>query len=87
MPVRPASRRTPADLQAKRDQFVEAAKEIVAHRYPDINDQSYTSIIDEKSYRRLRDARGRGEQGCDAGVPVPGATFNDQLRKIRRTSC
>ena len=38
----------------KRDQFVEAAKRIMAQRYPDTNDRSYTSIIDEKSYRRLR---------------------------------
>ncbi len=67
----------------KRDQFVEAAKRIMAKRYPDTNDRSYTSIIDEKSYRRLRatleDAQHKGAQV----VPlVPGATFNDLLRKI-----
>jgi len=68
---------------AKREQFVEAAKRIVAQRYPDINDRSYTSVIDEKSYRRLRatldDAQRKGAQV----VPlVPGATFNDALRKF-----
>ena len=70
----------PAD---KRDQFVEAAKRIMAQRYPNTNERSYTSIIDEKSYRRLRatleDAQRKGAQV----VPlVPGAGFNDLLRKI-----
>lgn len=69
--------------EAKRDQFVEAAKKIVALRYPDVNDQSYTSIIDEKSYRRLRATLEDAEQKGATLVPlVPGATFNDQLRKI-----
>jgi coniferyl-aldehyde dehydrogenase len=69
--------------EAKRDQFVEAAKKIVAHRYPDTNDQSYTSIIDEKSYRRLRATLDDAQQKGATLVPlVPGATFNDQLRKI-----
>jgi coniferyl-aldehyde dehydrogenase len=68
---------------AKREQFVEAAKRIVAARYPNINERSYTSVIDEKSYRRLRatleDAQRKGAQL----VPlVPGAGFNDVLRKI-----
>ncbi len=67
----------------KRDQFVEAAKRIVAHRYPDINDRSFTSVIDDKSYIRLRntleDAQRKGAQI----VPlVPGAAFNDSLRKV-----
>jgi coniferyl-aldehyde dehydrogenase len=69
--------------EGKRDQFVEAAKRITAQRYPDTNDRSYTSVIDEKSYRRLRatldDAQRKGAQI----VPlVPGATFNDVQRKI-----
>ena len=51
----------------------------MAQRYPDTNDRSYTSIIDEKSYRRLRatleDAQRKGAQV----VPlVPGAAFNDR---------
>lgn len=67
----------------KRDQFVAAAQRIMAARYPNTNDRSYTSIIDDKSYRRLRatleDAQRKGAQV----VPlVPGAAFNDQLRKI-----
>ncbi len=69
--------------EGKRDQFVAAAKRVVPERYPDTNQPSYTSVIDDKSYRRLRatleDARQKGAQI----VPlVPGMTFNDELRKI-----
>jgi coniferyl-aldehyde dehydrogenase len=69
--------------EGKRDQFVAAAKRIMPERYPDTNQQCYTSVIDDKSYRRLRatleDARQKGAQV----VPVvPGASFNDELRKI-----
>jgi coniferyl-aldehyde dehydrogenase len=69
--------------EGKRDRFVEAASRIMPRRYPDTDERSYTSIIDEKSYRRLRatleDARQKGARV----VPlVPSATFNDQLRKI-----
>ena len=69
--------------EANRDRFVEAAKRIMPVRYPDTNQQSYTSVIDDKSYKRLRatleDARAKGA----TLVPlIPNATFNDQLRKI-----
>jgi coniferyl-aldehyde dehydrogenase len=69
--------------EGKRDQLVAAAKRIMPERYPDTNQPSYTSVIDEKSYKRLRatleDARQKGAQV----VPlVPGTSFNDQLRKI-----
>src|SRR4029453_68588 len=40
--------------EAKRDQFVAAAKRLVPQRYPDTNQQSYTSVIDGKAYRGLR---------------------------------
>jgi coniferyl-aldehyde dehydrogenase len=69
--------------EGKRDQFVAAAKRILPERYPDTNQPSYTSVIDEKSYRRLRatleDARQKGAQLVSL---VPNAPFNDQLRKI-----
>jgi coniferyl-aldehyde dehydrogenase len=72
--------------EGKRDRFVEAAKRIVAERYPDVNDRSYTSVIDEKSYRRLRATLEDAEQkGATAVSLVPGATFNDALRKIPPT--
>jgi len=69
--------------EGKRDQFVAAAKRILPERYPDTNDRSFTSIIDEKSYRRLRatldDA---AKKGAELVSLIPGATFNDALRKI-----
>jgi coniferyl-aldehyde dehydrogenase len=69
--------------EGKRDAFVAAAKRIMPERYPDTDAPSYTSVIDDKSYRRLRatldDAR---QKGADVVPLVPGAGFNDQLRKI-----
>jgi len=69
--------------ESKRDEFVAAAKKIMPERYPDPNDPSYTSVIDDKSYKRLRatleDARHKGAQVISL---VPGASFNDGLRKI-----
>src|SRR5262249_15247365 len=40
--------------EGKRDAFVAAAKRIMPERYPDTNSPQYTSVIDEKSYKRLR---------------------------------
>jgi len=69
--------------EASRDRFVEAAKRIMPARYPDISQQSYTSVIDDKSYKRLRatleDARNKGA----TIVPlIPSAQFDDRLRKF-----
>lgn len=67
----------------KRDGFVRAARRIVARRYPDITDRSYTSIIDEKSYRRLRATLEDAERkGARLEPLVPGATWDDTLRKV-----
>jgi coniferyl-aldehyde dehydrogenase len=69
--------------EGKRDRFVAAAQRIVAARYPDINDRSFTSIIDDKSYRRLRATLEDAERKGARVVPlVPGATFNDVMRKF-----
>ncbi len=69
--------------EAKRDAFVAAAKRIVPERYADVNDRSYTSIIDEKSYRRLRETLEDAEKRGAKVVPlIPNATFNDVQRKI-----
>lgn len=67
----------------KRDDFVAAARRVVAERYPDTNHRSYTSVIDEKSYRRLRDTLEDAEaKGAQVVSLVPGASFNDVQRKI-----
>jgi coniferyl-aldehyde dehydrogenase len=69
--------------EGKRDQFVAAAQKILAQRYPDINERAFTSIIDEKSYRRLRTTLDDAERKGARLVPlIPGATFNDVMRKI-----
>jgi coniferyl-aldehyde dehydrogenase len=69
--------------EGKRDQFVAAARRLMPQRYPDTNQPSYTSVIDDKSYKRLRatleDAR---QKGAEVVPLVPSASFNDQLRKI-----
>src|SRR5262245_54548783 len=66
-----------------RDRFVAAAQRIVAERYPDTNDGSYTSVIDDKSYRRLRATLEDAQRKGATVVPlVPGSTFNDELRKL-----
>jgi coniferyl-aldehyde dehydrogenase len=69
--------------EGKRERFIKAASRVVAERYPDTNARSYTSIIDERSYRRLRamleDARQKGAQI----VPLlSNASFNDLQRKF-----
>jgi len=69
--------------EGSEDRFVAAAQRLVAERYPDTNDDSYTSVIDDKAYRRLRmtfdDAEAKGAKL----VPlVPNASFNDVLRKF-----
>ena len=40
----------------KVDDFVRLARAVVQERYPDINGNDYTAIIDERSYRRLETA-------------------------------
>lgn len=69
--------------EAKRDAFVAAAKRIMPQRYPDPMSSQYTSVIDDKSYKRLRatidDARAKG---ADVVPLIPNAGFDDQLRKI-----
>jgi coniferyl-aldehyde dehydrogenase len=69
--------------EAKRDQFVAAARRIMPERYPDTNDRAYTSVIDEKSYGRLRATLADAEKkGATVVSLVPGMEANDALRKI-----
>ena len=69
--------------EGARDRFVAAAQRIVAERYPDTNDQSYTSVIDEKAYRRLRMTLDDAEsKGATVVSLVPDSSFNDTMRKI-----
>jgi coniferyl-aldehyde dehydrogenase len=69
--------------ESKRDAFVAAAQRILPQRYPDPGGASYTSVIDEKSYRRLRTTLEDAEKRGARIVPlVPGAGFDDAMRKL-----
>lgn len=50
--------------EGRTDEFAAHAKRLVAQRYPDLNGNDYTSIIDERSHQRLQgmldDARAKG---------------------------
>lgn len=68
---------------AKRDAFVAACKKILPQRYPNPSDSSYTSLIDEKAYKRLRATlEDAGTKGAEIVPLVPGADFDDNLRKF-----
>jgi coniferyl-aldehyde dehydrogenase len=68
---------------AAKHRFVEAAKKVVAERYPDTNDPGYTSVIDDKAYRRLRATLDDAEAKGATIVPlVPDSSFNDVMRKF-----
>jgi coniferyl-aldehyde dehydrogenase len=65
------------------ERFVAAARRIVPERYPDTKGPSYTSIIDDKSHRRLRETlEDAVARGANAIPLVPGASFDDGLRKV-----
>jgi coniferyl-aldehyde dehydrogenase len=69
--------------EGRREAFVTAARRILPERYPDPKDPSYTSIIDEKSFRRLRETLDDAEAKGAAVIPlVPGADFDEGLRKV-----
>lgn len=69
--------------EGRTDEFVRHARRVVAQRYPDIAGEDYTSIIDERSYIRLRealeDARTKGARLVDL---APGQTPDPRLRKL-----
>jgi coniferyl-aldehyde dehydrogenase len=66
--------------------FVEAARRIVPARYPRLDANDYTSIVDAKGYQRLKalleDARKRGAEIIDL---LPGAISDDDARRLPPT--
>lgn len=69
--------------RGKRDAFVAACKKVLPQRYPNPGGESFTSVIDEKSYRRLRNTLDdAAKKGAELVSLVPGAQFDDKLRKI-----
>ncbi len=67
----------------KVEDFVRLARKVVNERYPDVNGNDYTSIIDERSYRRLEttleDARRKGARLVNL---VEGQKPDRSLRKM-----
>ena len=67
----------------KVEAFVSAAKTVLQKRYPRLDTTDYTSIIDEKSYQRLKetlaDATGKGAKAINL---LDQAANDDSLRKI-----
>jgi coniferyl-aldehyde dehydrogenase len=68
------------------DAFIAAARRIVPGRYPQLDSKDYTSIIDDKSYRRLKnllaDAR---SQGAEIINLLAGAEPDDDTRRLPPT--
>ena len=66
--------------------FIDAARRIVPTRYPQLDSRDYTSIVDAKSYRRLKslweDAQARGAEIINL---LPGTKHDDAARRIPPT--
>lgn len=69
--------------EGQSQEFVQLARQVVNRRYPDINANDYTSIIDELSYRRLEvaleDARSKGARVINL---MEGQRADRTLRKM-----
>lgn len=69
--------------QGKTAEFVAAAREIVARRYPQLDSPDYTAIIDTRAFERLTHALEEAEAGGATLVQlVPGPRWNAATRKI-----
>ncbi|MDC1509164.1 coniferyl aldehyde dehydrogenase [Oceanospirillaceae bacterium] len=72
--------------EGKVDEFITAAKAIVAERYPNIENKDYTSIIDDTAYLRLKGTLAEAlGQGAIATTLVPNSIANDITRKFPPT--
>ena len=69
--------------RGKTNEFVSAAKEIVAARYPELTSNDYTAIIDERAFQRLTQALEEAQAGGATLVQlVPGKPWDVATRKI-----
>lgn len=65
------------------DDFVSAAKDIVGKRYPTIDTQDFTAVIDAKAFKRLSDTLQEAtEKGSKAIQLNGGEAFNEAQQKI-----
>ncbi|HSB96700.1 MAG TPA: coniferyl aldehyde dehydrogenase [Spongiibacteraceae bacterium] len=68
--------------ELKIDAFVESSRALVGARYADINGTDYTSVIDERSYRRLRETLDDAVAKGARAIKLVDGDFNDELRKF-----
>ena len=72
--------------EGREEAFSREALRVISGRYPDINHQDYTSVIDDRSYRRLQatldDAMAKGARTVNL---FPGQTPDTSLRKFPLT--
>lgn len=69
--------------EARLGEFVQLAHQIVPRRYPGLDAPDYTSIIDRRSYYRLRNALDEAARRGAMVIPLlPGKTFDDQRHRI-----
>ena len=67
----------------KVDAFVDMARSIVATRYPSLDSPDYTSIIDQRSFKRLQDAlEDARSRGARVLALMDGPTFDYDRRKM-----
>lgn len=68
---------------AKVDAFVAAAKTAVAARYPTLDSPDYTSVIDDRAFRRITGAMEEArERGATLVQLIPGPAWDAATRKI-----
>ena len=67
----------------KMDEFTAMAQEIVVARYPQLGTPDYTSVIDERAFRRVTAAILQAEErGAKLVQLIPGPRWDEQNRKI-----
>lgn len=68
--------------EGKVDTFAEYARNIVSQRYPNINDDAYTSVIDSRSFQRLRNTLDDAVTKGATAINLTDSDFNEELRKF-----
>ncbi len=68
--------------RSKVDDFVRIAGDILRQRYPDISNNDYTSIIDTRSYQRLRETLDDALDKGARAVKLVDGDYDEALRKI-----
>ena len=67
----------------RQEAFIDACREAAARQYPDLETPDYTSIIDNRAYRRLMATlEDASDKGAEVISLLPGKQADDTLRKI-----